>query len=439
MRSFVEATPPQENAHQRTAHQQSPAQQAPAQRTTPESFQPGPSEQAASQRAPFPPHSYASQSHQPDAFQPAPSADDPFQRFQQFQAPRAEESQPPQQFPQESTQQFPQQFAQQSTPQSAQQYPQHGGPAPEHTQAHGPQAGQAPHQFPQSQAEDPYKPFVTAGQISGPKTPPAHRQQELWNTVFGENYRAIDEYEDEPGRPIWLFALVGTVVLALVGALVWAFVAGPLASDDAAADDTQPVAKPPSSAAPAKPQSQTAGLPAFKGTPSPVTGALADPTAHVSVPRLGGPWQLDRNPQAFSPTYGFTTRQYVPAGMTTRGKREFAQVMTGVLPQSLASTYTAPDKLSPVVSAVMYKARQSLFPKGNKATKIGQQRLSRGGLTGLLVAYKVEADHEETTVAVAAVNAGGERPSVVYMAVPALKEDLLPDITAVFRSIKKAS
>ncbi|MFC7649265.1 hypothetical protein ACFQX6_59300 [Streptosporangium lutulentum] len=55
---------------------------------------------------------------------------------------------------------------------------------------------------------DPSKPFVTAGQISGPKTPPPERQQELWNTVFGDNYQAMDDEDlDGQGKPVWVFAL----------------------------------------------------------------------------------------------------------------------------------------------------------------------------------------------------------------------------------------
>lgn len=292
---------------------------------------------------------------------------------------------------------------------------------------------------PPSAPDDPYRPFVTAGQISGPKTPPAHRQQELWNTVFGENYRAIDEYEDEPGRPVWLYALVASVVAALVGVLVWAFTAGPFTSGEsaeAAAATPRPSASASESAAAAKPQAQVPPLPVYKGTASPVIGVVTDSAAGITLPRLGGPWQADTNAAQVKATYGFTSRQYVPAGMTTKGKREFAQVMSGRLAQSLAVKYTTPDNLGPVVSAVMFRARQTQFPKDNKATKVAQQKISRNGLTGLLAAYKVTADGGTTTVVVAAVNTGADLPTIVYMAVPELKNDLLPDINTVVKSIK---
>ncbi|GLX03176.1 hypothetical protein Misp03_01030 [Microbispora sp. NBRC 16548] len=291
---------------------------------------------------------------------------------------------------------------------------------------------------PPPQPEDPYRPFVTAGQISGPKTPPAHRQQELWNTVFGENYQAIDEYEeDESGRPVWLYALVASVVAALVGVLVWAFAAGPLSSGDTAEAATS--AKPSSvkSGATAKPQAQTSSrLPVYKGTASPVSGVLTDTAGRITLPKLGGPWQADADPAQIKATYGFTSRQYVPAGMTTKGKREFALVMSGPLAQSLAVKYTTPDNLGPVVSAVMFRARQTQFPKDNKVTKVAQQRLARNNLTGLAAVYKVTADGATTTVVVAAVNTGADLPTIVYMAVPQLKDELLPDINTVFRSIK---
>lgn len=290
---------------------------------------------------------------------------------------------------------------------------------------------------PPPQPDDPYRPFVTAGQISGPKTPPAHRQQELWNTVFGENYRAIDEYEDdEPGRPVWLYALVASVVAVLVAVLVWAFGAGPLSSGRSAEAATPPQPSATAPRASARPQAQVPQLPFYKGTPSPVNGVLTDTAGGITLPRLGGPWQADADPAQTKATYGFTTRQYVPAGMTTKGKREFAVVMSGPLAQSLAVKYTTPDKLGSVLSAVMYRARQTQFPKDNKVTKTAQQRLSRGGLTGLLASYKVTADGGSTTVVIAAVDTGADLPTIVYMAVPELKNDLLPDVNTVVRSIK---
>ncbi|WP_204074993.1 hypothetical protein [Planotetraspora phitsanulokensis] len=289
-----------------------------------------------------------------------------------------------------------------------------------------------------ARGEDPYKPFVTAGQISGPKTPPAHRQQELWDTVFGDSSQTMDDYDDERGRPVWLFALIATVIVALIGGLVWAFVAGPLSAGDTGDKSATPPSEPTSSAAAAKPQVLFPALAAYnKGTPSPVKGTVPDPDAALSLPRLRGPWKVDTNAAAIRTTYGFSTRQYVPAGMTTRGKREFAQVMSGPLPESLASKYTSPSKLTPVVSAVMTTARQTLFPKGSTAAKVAQQRYSHNGITGLLVTYKVTADHENTTVAVAALNTGGDLPAIVYVAVPELKDDLLPDINSVFKSTRK--
>ncbi|MEV7805778.1 hypothetical protein AB0O28_22795 [Microbispora sp. NPDC088329] len=289
---------------------------------------------------------------------------------------------------------------------------------------------------PPSQPEDPYRPFVTAGQISGPKTPPAHRQQELWNTVFGENYQAIDEYEEEPGRPVWLYALVASAVAALVGVLVWAFAAGPLSSGDTAEAATSAKPSPAKSGATTKPQAQATRLPVYKGTASPVNGVLTDTAGRITLPKLGGPWQADANPAQIKATYGFTSRQYVQAGTTADGKSEFALVMSGTLAPSLAAKYTTPDNLGPVVNAVMYRARQTQFPKDNKATRTAQQRLARNGLTGLLTAYKVTAGGASTTVVIAAVNTGADLPTIVYMAVPQPKSDLLADINTVFRSIK---
>ncbi|MBO3749127.1 hypothetical protein J5X84_23875 [Streptosporangiaceae bacterium NEAU-GS5] len=305
-----------------------------------------------------------------------------------------------------------------------------------------------PHSQPPQQqpagADDPYRPFVTAGQISGPKTPPAHRQQELWNTVFGENYQAIDEYEDEErGRPVWLFALAGSVAVALIIVLVWAFTAGPLSSSDSPSNSspTTSASGKPGTTKSTAPQAQTVpGLPTFQGTPSPVSGRLVDKTGGISVARLGGQWQMDSRTAYIQQTYGYSTRQYVSAGMTTRGKPEFAQIMTGPLPQALASRYTTPERLAPVLGAVVTQARNTLFAKGNKVTKVAQQKIARAGLPGLIAAFKIEADKEETTVVVAAVTPkGAQLPTIVYMQVPALKDNLLPDINTVFKSIRAAA
>ncbi|MFB9252340.1 hypothetical protein ACFFWE_29250 [Sphaerisporangium melleum] len=305
------------------------------------------------------------------------------------------------------------------------------------------------HAPPPGDPENPdYKPFVTAGQISGPKTPPPERQQELWNTVFGENYEAIgEESEDDTGggRRVWLLALVASVVVALVAALLWAFLVGPLSSSETSAspEDAAPTssAKAPASGkggtGTTKPQS-IGRLPKYRGTASPRAGIVTDSAAGVSIVRLGGPWRLDPRAQQVRQTYGFATRQYVAAGTDAAGEQQFAQVMTGPLAQGLASKYSAdkPDDLAPVISAVAFSARNKLFPAGNKVIKTAEQRVVAGGHPARLAAYQVTAGENKTTLVVAAVSTGGELPAIVYMSVPDGKKDLLPDVNTVFSSIR---
>ncbi|MEU9835587.1 hypothetical protein AB0D67_28975 [Streptosporangium sp. NPDC048047] len=286
---------------------------------------------------------------------------------------------------------------------------------------------------------DPNRPFVTAGQISGPKTPPPERQQELWDTVFGDNYQAMGDEDDLEGRgrPVWIYALAGSAVVALVGVVLWAFLAGPLASGKDDPETAAPQTKPSAAAKnPAKSRS-TSRLPRFPGKASPVSGTLSDQAAAISVPRLGGPWRLDQRP-AVQTSYGFDTRQYVPAGSDTAGKPQFAQVMSGPLSARMKSKYVD-GRLAPVINAVASAARGKFFPQENTARKIAQQTLKVGGHPAQLAAYEITAGETKTTMVVAAVNTGAQLPSVVYMSVPDGKKELLPDINTVFTSIKPAA
>ncbi|WP_156045902.1 hypothetical protein [Herbidospora cretacea] len=322
----------------------------------------------------------------------------------------------------------------QAAPQAAPQAPpQAMPPAQPQPQGYGgPTTGE--HLVQQLPGDDPYKPFVTAGQISGPKTPPAARQQELWETVWGDGQHTTDDDDDdEKGKPVWLFALVGSVLVALIVALLWAFLAGPLSSAAETTAQPAPSAKP-SATKPAA-AAASGGIPEYDGEKSAVKGTLTDEAAGISISQLGGQWKTDADTQTVMSTYGYSTRQYVSAGLTSKGKPWFATVMTGKLPADLASQYKSPTDLRPVLNGVVFKARQTIFPKPNKVARVGAQKLP-GGL-GQAAAYKVTDDGGGTLVVVAAVNTGAEVPSIVYMMVPDLRDDLLPDVNTILKSIKK--
>ncbi|WP_214412433.1 hypothetical protein [Sphaerisporangium fuscum] len=313
------------------------------------------------------------------------------------------------------------------------------------------QPGAPSHAAHSNDPDDPfYKPFVTAGQISGPKTPPPERQQELWNTVFGDNYEAIGDDGDEPtsGKRVWLLALVVSVVVALVAGLLWAFLAGPLRSTSvektgaSSAEGGSGKGSPKASSGKSgtgttKPQSLRK-LPKYPGTASPRVGPLTDQASGITIAKLGGPWRVDTRAQHIQATYGFATRQYVAAGTDSGGTPRFAQVMTGPLAKNLAAKYSAskPDDLAPAISAVAFAARNKFFPQGNKIAKTAEQRVSAGGRPARLVAYQIMAGDSKTTVVVAAVSTGTDLPAIVYMSVPDSKKDLLPDINTIFSSIR---
>ncbi|MDA0637418.1 hypothetical protein OUY22_28775 [Nonomuraea sp. MCN248] len=279
---------------------------------------------------------------------------------------------------------------------------------------------------------DPDRPFVTAGQISGSRTPPPERQQELWNTVFGDNYQSMGEPEslDEPGKPLWIYALASSAAVALVIALLWAFIAGPLAGAKDSGAEAQAV---PSQSAPATPRKSSNAigrLPAYKGDASPVVGTLQDARAGISVPRLGGTWRLDERPTVKG-TYGYETRQYAMVGDDVA-----AQVLTGPLPAKLAGRYSSPDDLEPVIKAVVVDARKRFYQDGNKVRKIAQQPLKVGGSTGSLIAYQLTSPTEKVTIVAAALNTGGEVPAIVFVSVPAEGKALLPDVNTVVKRLR---
>ncbi|WP_157549066.1 hypothetical protein [Nonomuraea candida] len=281
---------------------------------------------------------------------------------------------------------------------------------------------------------DPQNRFVTAGQISGSRTPPPERQQELWNTVFGDDYQAMgdqDGLDDEgSGKPIWIYALGGSVAIALVAALLWAFLWGPLAGEEPSSAN---LAGGPATTAPkastTKSSTTIGPLPKYPGKASTVIGRVPDAAAGITVPRLGGTWQLDERPTVKN-TYAFETRQYVQVA-----PQKYAQLMSGPLSPRLASYYE-PDNLEPVIKQVVLSARKRFFPADNKVRKIAQQAIKVGDQTGRLIAYSLTSDTEKATIVTMAVNTGGEVPAIVYMSIPEESKQLLPDIRVVMNQIR---
>ncbi|MFG1705979.1 hypothetical protein ACFLIM_22550 [Nonomuraea sp. M3C6] len=281
---------------------------------------------------------------------------------------------------------------------------------------------------------DPDRPFVTAGQVSGSRTPPPERQQELWNTVFGDNYQAMDDQDslddEERGKPIWIYALGGSVAIALVAALLWAFLAGPLASDDPtssnAAEGNSTASQKPSAT---RTSTSIGPLPKYPGKAAPVVGRVPDAAAGISVPRLGGTWQLDQR-ATVKATYGFDTRQYVQVA-----PEKFAQLLSGPLSPKLASYYEQ-DNLEPVIKQVVLTARKRFFPADNKVRKIAQQPIKVGDSTGRLIAYSLTSGTDKATIVTMAVNTGAQVPAIVYMSIPSESKQLMPDIRTVMNQLK---
>ncbi|MEV0384116.1 hypothetical protein [Nonomuraea sp. NPDC050643] len=306
-----------------------------------------------------------------------------------------------------------------------------GAPPPGDQHVAGPRPGSNLSRDP----SDPDRPFVTAGQISGSRTPPPERQQELWNTVFGDNYQSMgdqDALDDEPGKPIWIYALGGSVAVALVIALLYAFLWGPLASGEPSAGANLANADKATTAPKAtttKTSTTIGPLPRYSGKASPVIGRVSDVPARISMPRLGGSWQLDQR-TTVKGTYGFDTRQYVQLA-----PERYAQVMSGPLSQRLAPYYEQ-DDLEPVIKQVVLSARRSFFPNDNKVRKIAQQAIKVGDQSGRLIAYSLTSGTEKATIVTMAINTGANVPAIVYISIPSEGKQLLPDIRTVMNQIK---
>jgi hypothetical protein len=156
---------------------------------------------------------------------------------------------------------------------------------------------------------------------------------------------------------------------------------------------------------------------------------VPDAAAGISLPRLGGDWQLDQR-ATVKATYGFDTRQYVQVA-----PERFAQLLSGPLSPKLASYYEQ-DNLEPVIKQVVLTARKRFFPADNKVRKIAQQPIKVGDATGRLIAYSLTSGTEKATIVTMAVNTGGSLPAIVYMSIPADEKQLLPDIRTVMNQLR---
>lgn len=94
---------------------------------------------------------------------------------------------------------------------------------------------------------------------------------------------------------------------------------------------------------------------------------MPDAAAGISVPRLGGKWQLDQR-VTVKGTFGFDTRQYVEVA-----PERYAQLMSGPLMPKLASYYEQ-DNLEPVIKQVVLTARKRFFLRTTRSARSPSSR-----------------------------------------------------------------
>ncbi|WP_283138203.1 hypothetical protein [Rhizohabitans arisaemae] len=292
--------------------------------------------------------------------------------------------------------------------------------------------------------EEADRPFVTAAQISGPKTPPAQRQHELYKRVFEDDFDgADDDAGPEHRRRVWPWALVGSTALALVAAIV--IIYEPFEDSGGTGAARIPVnnagAKASATPKPTPTQPSSERLPRYPGRPSPVVGRVADAQSRLGYAALGTPWQRDQR-TTVRREFGFTARQYIPAGTDHLGQPVYAHVMSGTLDPSLAGKYAGPDDFVPVINAAAYRLKLKFSSKEAVATRVATQRLTVDGHPGGLIVYNVKAStlgESSMTMLVAAIDTGAKTPSILYISIPDNKKRILPDIHTVLKSLKVIS
>ncbi|GAB2849119.1 hypothetical protein GCM10022221_55650 [Actinocorallia aurea] len=264
----------------------------------------------------------------------------------------------------------------------------------------------------------------------------ANKQAGVQNAGFDEN-----EMRRDRGRT-YLIAGVGVVALAAFAVLGFLVLGG----EDSAAEDDARVGPSVTTQAPAPKltkdpaaQQPLQELRRFKGTGSPVAGAVADEASGLTYPAFGGKWTVPTKKNKLFQA-GWSGQQI----MVTEQKGTqlwYGTILSkplGPVEKRLAGSGTSLQDKTELVAAGL-EAQLYSFPHKNKP--IASQELNLDGGKGWLVASQYSFDRtpiraKSEIVVTALVDTGKKSPSLLFMSMPNTAKKLWPDINAVVDGLR---
>ncbi|MFI6506915.1 hypothetical protein ACIBCT_04855 [Streptosporangium sp. NPDC050855] len=226
------------------------------------------------------------------------------------------------------------------------------------------------------------------------------------------------------------YSLGAAVITGLVVILIFVLFSGDEPSDPASADRA---------AAPgvsASPTSSPVTLPALPGTtslsvlpgrPSAVLGAVTDTRSALTYSSLGAPWAARAVPS-------FSVGQQVGATRLPR-----TVIGSGPLPGATPAKALKSDAdyRKAALGAVRWTIRNH-HPAGSRVVWTGSQRLTsgKGWVLGYQVTYRIKGKKRVSHAALAVVDVGRRKPSMLFVTVPDTRKRLWADIAPLMTGVR---
>lgn len=168
-------------------------------------------------------------------------------------------------------------------------------------------------------------------------------------------------------------------------------------------------------------------LKALPGTPSVVLGAVTDAKSAVTYASLGKPWAAKAVPS-------FSVGQQVGSAGLPR-----TVIASGPLPGAPPAKplKSDADYRKAALSAVKWTIRNH-HPEGGRVTWTASQRLAtgKGWVLAYRVNYQVKGKERSSRAALAVIDIGRRKPSVLFVTVPDTRKRLWADIAPLMASVR---